>query len=383
MMLKLRHIAIIVCVIISSMIPSCIEPFEPEIDRYEDIMVVDGVYTDADEPMYVRLSRTSSYYDQKEELISGAFVVIVNDSGAVELYNEVSTGYYRLAQGKMPGEAGRSYKLVVETLDGDRYESDFQELKKAVEIDSVYFEVAEGLTTGSRLSDNKVTFYLDSKDEEGLTQYYSWDWTETWKYEAPHHKPGFEDRKICWRNFHSNEIVVNNTSRLTEDYNFKKELYTIDGMSSRLHVQYSTIIRQYSISRTTYEFLSKLQELNEQSGSIFDSPPNPVVGNMQNVNDPFEPVLGYFQVSGVSETRIFLSAEDLPKEFASSNGYDHCNFLQVQGEGFGELAAGWLLLERFEWMDTIWTNMTSHNDCYDCTAAGSNDEPDFWIEIDE
>lgn len=383
MKIKKYHIIIVMCLGFLLLTPGCIEPYDPEIERYEDIMVVDGLYTNADEPMYVRISRSSSYYAQIEDMVSGAFVAIADDAGNVELYTEISSGFYKLGKGKMKGEVGKSYKLVIETMDGNRYETDFEEIKKPIEIDSVYYESKADISAPSLYNASKVTFYIDSEDEEGTTQYYSWDWTETWQYETPHYKPGYEDRKICWRNFHSNSIVISNTGNLREDYNYKKELYTIDGTSSRLHVNYSSLIRQYSISGKTYEFLKKLQELSEQSGSLFDSPPNPVVGNIENVDDPYEPVLGYFQVSGVSEKRIFVSNKELPTEFFTSNGYDHCDYLRVTGEGYAEIGAGWLLLYRFEWLDTTWTDLTSHDDCYDCTVYGSNNKPAFWIDDDK
>lgn len=377
------HIVILSSVILFILSPSCIEPYDPEIDRYENVLVVDGLYTNADDHMYVRLSRSIPYYENGALKVTGAVVVIADDLGYGQTYTEISPGVYRLEAGLKQGIAGRSYKISIETMEGEQYESDYQLMKEAVEIDSVYYELDEEIFSSGSQNRKGVRFFLDSKDEKGATQYYRWDWLETWEYEVPHYKPGFENRKTCWRSFYSNNISISNTGSFSEDFNYKKELYTVTNETNRLKMQYSSLIRQYSISSEAFEFWRTMKETNELTGTLFDTPPAPVLGNIQNVNDPYEPVLGFFEVSGVSDKRVFVDKKELPYDFGSPSGYEHCEFLLVQGYGVRELANGWLLLQTYEWLDTFWTELTSHHDCYDCTGVGSNNKPPYWIEFDE
>ncbi len=377
------HIVFLFWMIPFILLPSCIEPYDPEIDRYENVLVVDGLYTNADEDMFVRLSRTIPYYESGALKVTGAVVVIVDDLGYGQTYTEESPGTYKLEKGLKQGLPGMSYKISIETMEGEQYESDYQLMKKPVEIDSVYYELDEDIFSAESQNRKGIRFFLDSKDEEEATQYYRFDWLETWEYGVPHHKPGFEHRKICWRSAYSNSIGLSNTGNLSEDRIYRKELYTVTNETNRLHRQYSSLIRQYSISREAFEFWKNLKEMNELTGTLFDTPPSPIIGNIQNVNDPYEPVLGFFEVSGVSEKRVFVDKKDLPIDFSTPTGYQHCEFLLVQGEGSRELANGWLLLQTYEWLDTLWTEVTSHHDCYDCTGVGSNSEPTYWNEFDE
>ena len=67
-----------------------------------------------------------------------------------------------------------------------------------------------------------------------------------------------------------------------------------------------------SLTADAFRFWDELNEVTNSQGSIFDRPMGPVVGNLFNVNNPDERVLGYFEVSQVDTTRILVRAEDTP-----------------------------------------------------------------------
>ena len=93
-----------------------------------------------------------------------------------------------------------------------------------------------------------------------------------------------------------------------------------------------------------------------------------------------EAVLGYFQVSGVSQERIFIPRDTLPRDMPVATGYEHCQGMIVLGEAEEEIDDGWIVLDQFTWLDTLYTTLTNYHDCYDCTAHGSNKKPEFWID---
>jgi len=379
---NLYHIIKYIIIGVFILAVGCIEPFDPDIKRYENVLVVDGTYTNEDEDQFVRLSRSFGYYDLEEVLVTGAVVAVFDDEGNNAVYVERSPGLYRLDRDIMPGVVGRSYKLIIETEDEKVYESDYEILKKPIEIDSLFYEVLEDIETLNGNVDG-LQLYLNSKDEDAETHYYRWDWTETWEFYVPYQKPGYEMKRVCWRESISPSITIANTLRLVEDYNYRQKLNFVSTNSNKLLTLYSINVRQYSLTAKAYDFWRKLELANEHTGSLFDPPPTPVTGNMQNVDNPYEPVLGYFQVSGVSEKRIFISRAELPGTMDLTTGNEHCSSMEVIGEGLDALQGGWYLLYRYMWMDTIHTSMSSHVDCYDCTMNGDNHKPDFWIDLDE
>jgi len=73
---------------------------------------------------------------------------------------------------------------------------------------------------------------------------------------------------------------------------------------------FAFIIRQYSLSSQAYDFWQTAQMQREETGSIFDPVPSNISGNIFNVNDPDELVLGYYSASAVQEMRFDICKEE-------------------------------------------------------------------------
>ncbi len=86
-----KIIGIILLAVISN---ACIETFYPDIEGYENILVVDGMVTDERRPCQVRLSRTFSYEDNNNNPETGATVIIIDDQGLPFYLEEKNPGSY-------------------------------------------------------------------------------------------------------------------------------------------------------------------------------------------------------------------------------------------------------------------------------------------------
>lgn len=71
-------------------------------------------------------------------------------------------------------------------------------------------------------------------------------------------------------------------------------------------------VKQLSINREAYEYWEKIRTVVNNQGSLFDIPPASVIGNISNVEDRNELVLGYFEVAKTKVTRIYTTREDVP-----------------------------------------------------------------------
>ena len=65
-------------------------------------------------------------------------------------------------------------------------------------------------------------------------------------------------------------------------------------------------IQQSSISEEAYEFFFQLQNQTAFIGSLFDSPPAALNGNIVNLDPSGKKALGYFGVSAVSEKELVV-----------------------------------------------------------------------------
>ena len=67
---------------------------------------------------------------------------------------------------------------------------------------------------------------------------------------------------------------------------------------------------QSAINKETFDYWSRVNSLTTRQGSIFDTPPAPIPGNIKS-EDPNEQVFGFFEVADVDTTRMFLTNNDI------------------------------------------------------------------------
>ena len=158
----------------------------------------------------------------------------------------------------------------------------------------------------------------------------------------------------------------------------------------RFSIRYSLLARQFAIDEMEYTFWKSLKESNEELGSLFDRQPAQVAGNIINVDNPGETVLGYFSASGLGEERIFVDNSEVSDDLRIGS---IC--LDVELLLKAELAARYeqVLLDRLAagvlFFDFIYREgfpipigaLLVPPTCADCTLNGGVlDEPEFWID---
>lgn len=394
---------------------SCIEPYQPDISRYENVMVVDGEINNLPGPYEVRLTTSYAFDEDSGVNITGAQVKIIDNTGLEVLLEEIRDGIYQTVDSSFTGITGNSYKLYIE-LNNEIYESDFEILKNPVPIDRVYWEYEKRENEGV----DGVQLYLDTHDPANSTHYYGWEYEETWEFEVPINpilKPWL---KTCFLHSDNYDFKIGTSIRQTGDRIDRYKLLYINNKTNRLRWRYSILVKQYSLSELTYQFYDKLIELNESQGTLFDPVPYSLTGNVKCITNKDEPVIGNFQVSGVSEKRIFIDNEELPREFQPVTGFEFRCFSQstVVPDSLVGIPEGtsYFDVHRLPWdltrirediaVDSLYylgyavyeifiEQMTILPDgdtlfflrlqmaypfCFDCSLTGDNKVPDFWDE---
>ena len=87
------------------------------------------------------------------------------------------------------------------------------------------------------------------------------------------------------------------------------------------------VIQQLSITKETYAFLNLLNNQLSIDGDIFDPPPATIRGNMINLDNPEENVIGYFYVSDVSADSVFIDKSVLEENQPMLQINDDCRIL--------------------------------------------------------
>lgn len=365
---------------LAALLDACIETFYPDIDGQESILVVDGMVTDAKGPSLVRLSRTFSYDDHSHPPEKGAMVIILDGNGMPHYLEEREAGSYYTDTASFRAGAGGHYQLQIILADGNTYQSDYVTLKKAPPVESfnVRYEQVETRDRGEVI--HGLQFYLNTYDPENETRYYRWEWTETWEFTVPMQAPDMADRYHCWKSQASSSILIANTKHLTADRIIDFPLHFVSTESNRLRILYSLLVRQYAISPEAYEFWKTHEDLEENAGTLFDPIPAKVAGNIYNITDPGEQVLGYFEASGLATRRIFVSHDLIPENISIPSEFEFCKFLVLEDpENLPYwLNAGWIFVDEYYDMNRRMVRLTNSPKCYDCTLTGSNERPGYW-----
>jgi hypothetical protein len=247
------------------------------------------------------------------------------------------------------------------------------ELTPVPAIDSLFYEKVvireEDLSTGQRIDGCEI--YLNTHDPAGKCKYFRWDYDETWEFRLPF---PVENNK-CWISQASESIVIKSTSAYSESKITKMPISFITNASDRLRFRYSALVNQYSVSKDEFFYWEKVKNISQNVGGLYDMIPSSFQGNIRCLDDPKEPVLGYFSVSGKSSKRIFV------KDVFSGqlNPYWYCISDTVEGfEPIPGLGSYVWILEDHTAYPPIYRVITTYRECADCTVRGTRIRPDFW-----
>lgn len=355
---------------------SCVEPFEVAQRTTADVVVVEGTIIDLAEPHFIQLSRSRS--DPASGIpytvpLTEAKVQVVVDSSQVIAAQETPGGYYQLPN-DFKGQVGHAYQLRFTLSDGRSYASDQQVLPAAPPIGKIRAQFNPSSLAGNRYGGLRAAHdvYIDTQDPAGGPNYYRWDWRQ------------WEKQDIC-RSCFRGQYSINNVRVLTRpngveyfetddslledcfylpatslfstqvrdwvyDYQCRSQCWAILG-STQLNVFADSYtnggliagrrvaqipfyqrlpclveIRQSALTPTAYQFYKQLQDQTQNAGGVADAPPTASVGNVQNLADRRELVVGFFTASGVATSRYFIDRKDAvgpaPGLFFALNGRD-------------------------------------------------------------
>lgn len=407
---------------------SCIDPYIPNLKNYNSLLVVEGIITNENISHKIKLCRTTREEGSVPEMVTDADVYITDGGGLRTGLENCGDGYYKTDSTSFTATIGQNYTLHILTRDGREYKTDESLMIPVAGIDRVYYEKGEEIsgTQGETFTGLKIL--LSTNKATGMNQFYRWTYEETWKtilpfiqqytYEWPGDttyvfKPLPVVENVCWKRSLSTEIITGSLESSGSDYLDKQEIQFIAPVKTdRLTKQYSILVKQYSVSKNEYEFWNNLKKVGEIGGDIFAAQPYTVMSNIHNVNNPSEIVLGYFEVSAVSQKRIFITAneifplnlpeyktncdqiakspEDWPPPKNPWSGpfrptYDGIYKMYTYYGDYTfirpEVAAGKIVADTV-YLRNLVKFVFAPKACTVCEASGINGKPDFWIDQD-
>ncbi|TXD52956.1 MULTISPECIES: DUF4249 domain-containing protein [unclassified Polaribacter] len=383
------------------MLFSCVDPIEIETITFENYLVIEATITDELKNHTIKLSRTFDINAKGPNPETGAQIAIIDSQNNTFYFNETSSGTY-ISENQFKAIPALTYTLKVTTKTGNTYSSTSEKLTNAVQI--------EKLTTSietSREGATGVSISVHSFNPNNNANYYRYQYEETYKISPPFWSDEnlivvsdsqpftvdvvkrSTDNKDCYKTINSAQILITETKSLAEDRVHFPVRFILESdfiISNR----YSLLVKQYVQTFEAYNYYETLKKLSSSESVFTQAQPGFISGNIISDTDKNEKIIGFFEVSSVSEKRLFFNYQDIfPKQVSKFPAI--CDFLApLLYDSFSDNSPLINLIKKDSYTYYGKNNTGLPNlegpylmvpkICGDCTVSGSNIKPSFWVD---
>ncbi|MEL7535400.1 MAG: DUF4249 domain-containing protein [Bacteroidota bacterium] len=304
------------------LLAGCVDLIEIEtpIETLERKIVVEGLIDDGPGPYYFSFFYTATRGRNVFDAFSPIEAYVRDGDGNEEALIPLQDGEYALIGNTIKGEIGQSYSLHFKSNEGEQYESSVETMQAGPKLDSIYAEVnyEENLDGLDGLNVNLFRYimriYIDA-DLSAMESppYLRWDYQRWYSFTEPTQpdNPLFTP-KTCYvlDTPSENRVTIFDGSQANGEKWQRQEVAAV--LADFKFAERSIVaLTQYSLTESGYNYWQKVDQVVNQTGTIFDSPPALIRGNISNLDNEFEEVLGFFQASAVDTLFLSQNRQDL------------------------------------------------------------------------
>ncbi|MDR7369422.1 DUF4249 domain-containing protein [Flavobacterium aquidurense] len=382
---------IILLILASILFNGCTETFPLLTNTYEEAIVVEATLTNELKNQQIKITKTSKLEDKTIQTETGAMVIVKDDQNNLYVFAE-NAGIYQ-SQSPFQILPDRKYTLSIKTKDGKIYESAPETLPTVSPITSVVPSIAT-----NKDNETGIQINVNSYDPKRTSQYYRYEYEETYKIIAPSWSSlkvvatGPESVKLiendpntktCYTTKNSTDILLVNTTDQSED-RINYPIRFIQEDNYIIGHRYSILVKQYVENYEAYSFHKIMRDIASSATILSPKQPGVISGNIKCITDSATKVIGYFDVTSVSEQRIFFNYSDFfpgkPAPYFnpcfdvdylfcfSSEGCNGDSMIYNIEQNLQTYVRNTGI--RYKLVDAV---------CGDCTTFSSNIIPPFWI----
>ncbi len=390
-------------IILTFLLLGCVEQFEPSTLEFDDVLVIEAVLTDESKYQEVYLTRSYKFEDVGPPPEENAVVQVDDTGGGTYRFIESEPGKY-ISTVPFGVKKGVEYTLSIKTADRDTYSSTPEHLSGTSIMDDLY---AQRIVDD--FGNDGMGILLDNTNDDDNASYYRYEYEETFKIIAPKWlsfdfsiintnevlptqqvfasngpesvvlAPKEEEELTCYGTNHSKNIILETTEELDQNRLVGFMPRFVGSDNYMLSHRYSVLVKQFKISLPAYTYYKILRDISSNESQFSENQPGFFIGNISSETNPNEKVIGFFEVSSMSEKRIFFNYSDFYPEEPLPSYISPC----IPSKPLTLLESIRLDLvhyndpgQNFEDRELI----TIPRECGDCTALGSNTVPAFWVD---
>ncbi|WP_296620882.1 DUF4249 domain-containing protein [Marivirga sp.] len=285
---NLKGIAFLI--ILFSCVSACIDPIFFETNNSDPLLVVDGQLITGVNNGEVKLFTSTKYVSDPNDftaprMVSDASVYVNDVLSGKRSQLKFNTDHYELDDESFEVVVGGEYFLEIIWND-QTYRSQKERIVEAPKIDSIYYNY--------KSVDKTIDVYVDARtDVESLVQ---WKWSGA--YQVISFLPSEPDTFTCCTRCYV-EVTGKELNIVERNIDIQQSIkeVLITTLKVDMPTEFLINLQQLSLTQEAHEYLNLLKIQKSSGNSLFDPPPFEINGNLVNVDNPNEKVLGYFFAS--------------------------------------------------------------------------------------
>lgn len=298
------------------MISACVTEFAFE-EEVENFVVVDGVISNSLDERRITVSKTTGISSLPQRLEASGNVYRDGELWAalqVDSIGELSLEPNYLL------EEGRSYYVEISTEDGNIYRSFPQIVQPKASTDSISFQLVEKIEgfsfNGNPISKPFIDVYahltIATPAAGKLGPNYKYQVSESWLVEEKYDSIENPTPIFCYPEVGVSAFPVNVVK--SEDASPGQSIQVLAASrlldESFLHKHYFNLYL-HTVDFRAIDFYEKASSLSVDRGTLYDEVPGRLEGNIKNVNDEDDFVLGYVEFSLADTSRILIDVSQI------------------------------------------------------------------------
>lgn len=352
----IKYPSLILAILVIIIPYSCIDPITINAESDDRLLVIDGFFSTAATAHNITLSYTRDVGSGISDPALNAIVKIIDGQGNSAIYEEEQNGIYTIDDAAFRGKEGESYYLEITLANNQQYQTAPQVIPPKVIPQNLRFSIEKDQSVNEfniLVEKTFIKLLIDTpvkKDGENL--FLRWRTDEVYSF-ADEACGGLDMPRTCYVTLMPKQDIATLSGRnLSEGVIENIPIFSklLQPKMPEFEGKHAFNVYQQSITKSAFDYLENINKVALQTGSIFDAPPAAIPGNLFNVADPDELVLGFFEVSSIDTIRTFVRPIDFQGKYS---------FLQYCKNTFPD---------RFT------------RDCCEClTIEGSSTvQPDYW-----
>jgi len=319
----------------SLLLITCIDPIQPEYKFFDGLIIIEGQASSTMGTSFITINQTTSEFGIYRNIFQeGATVLFRNlDTGEMVVLEEQPDIY--VPPDDFAVSAGESWELDITLTDGRKYRSLPEKVIEPVPISNIEATYQNELlfrdASGEFVPGHLIT--VDLEDPEEDKNYYFWRYSSFERLVlcqvcqngtfrdgiCETNPPGvfrppyftYFCETDCWRIRYNETIEIfddefTNGTSLTQLPAAKVLLYTKENIL--------VSVEQLSLSFDAYQYYKRLKDVVDNNGNFDAPPPAALVGNISNLSDDNEVVLGRFTATSVSTASIFVDRSTIEED---------------------------------------------------------------------